>query len=61
MPTPPSPEPLFRTTLNLYLTDAEFLKRRYGLGWTTTVRELIREHVKILRALTAESKIKRKI
>lgn len=45
MPRAPSSEPLQRTDLNLYAADIDFLKRTYGQGWTTYIRELVRKDV----------------
>ncbi len=50
-------EDLTRTNINLYTSDIEFLKLHLGYGWTTQVRELIREYV---TALETEIKVKPK-
>jgi hypothetical protein len=52
-----APEDLTRTHINLYTSDIEFLKLHMGYGWTTQVRELIREYV---TALKTEIKVKPK-
>ena len=44
-----APEELTRTNINLYSNDIEYLKLHMGYGWTTQVRELIREYVTALR------------
>ena len=44
-----APEDLTRTNINLFTSDIEFLKLHLGYGWTTQVRELIREYVTALR------------
>lgn len=38
-------EPLRKVTLNLFDQDVDWLKDRYGYGYTETVRGLIRKHV----------------
>ena len=45
-----APEPITRLNINLYTTDIEYLKLHLGHGWTTQVRELIREYTLALRA-----------
>ena len=50
-----APEDLTRTNINIYTADIEFLKLHIGFGWTTQVRELIREYV---TALQTEIKVK---
>ena len=52
-----APEDLTRTNINLYAEDIEFLKLHMGYGWTTQVRELIREYV---TAFKTEIKVKPK-
>ena len=42
---PRSPEPLRRTTLNLFEEDCRLMERRYGHGWSERVRDLVRNHV----------------
>tara|TARA_R110000868_G_C10500476_1_gene731118 strand:+ start:406 stop:603 length:198 start_codon:yes stop_codon:yes gene_type:complete len=39
-----------RTNLHLHRTDYEFLLARYGRGWTTVVRDIIRREVAWKRA-----------
>lgn len=34
-----------RTNLNLYPADVDFLRSRYGTGWTVKLREIIHDHV----------------
>jgi len=44
MPVRPG-EPLTKVTLNLYTEDVEELNVHLGHGWSTTVRELVHEHL----------------
>ena len=52
MPQPPAEEPLVKVTLNLNAADCEFLKRVFGHGWSTEVRNLVREWVNSVRRLS---------
>ena len=45
----PSDEPLHKTLINLYKTDVDYMKKKWGQGWSTIVRELIRSHIKALK------------
>lgn len=36
---------LHRTNINLYTADVEWLRARYGFGWTERVREIVRAHI----------------
>lgn len=45
MPTPLD-EPLYQTSVKLFASDVEWLKRTHGNGWTEVVRDLVREHKK---------------
>jgi hypothetical protein len=38
-------EPLAKVTLNLYAEDLTWMRRNYGIGWSTKVRELLREFI----------------
>ena len=49
MPQPPAEEPLTKVTLNLFTADLDYIKRTYGQGWSTLLRELIREAVNARR------------
>lgn len=44
MPTPQLEEPIQKVTLNLFTRDVEQFKRRYGQGWTSQVREVVRRN-----------------
>ena len=46
MPTPPLPEPGKKVTLLLYEKDVVEMKRRWGQGWTTQLREVLHEFLK---------------
>lgn len=46
MPTPSLDEPTKKITLNIYLSDYKAMIGIHGAGWSTRIRELIREHVK---------------
>lgn len=56
MPTPPSPEPITRCTVNLYTSDAKALKARYGLGWSGKVRALVRDYLRMVEEETKRFK-----
>ena len=43
-------EDLTRTQINLYTSDIEFLRIKLGFGWTTQIRELVREYTLSLQA-----------
>lgn len=47
-------EELRKTTLNLYATDVEFFKERFGEGWSTEVRRIMRREVDLLVARDQE-------
>lgn len=38
-------EPLHRIAVNLYRTDVEAMRKLYGTGWSSKVRELVRRHL----------------
>jgi hypothetical protein len=40
-----SDDPLRRVTLNLYEADCVILERIYGYGWTTYIRDLVKQTV----------------
>jgi hypothetical protein len=40
-----SDDPLRRVTLNLYEADCIVLERIYGHGWTTHIRDLVKQRV----------------
>jgi hypothetical protein len=42
--------PIYRTTVWLYLRDVEDLERIYGRGWSSQVREIIHRHLRERRA-----------
>lgn len=42
-------DPLRKVTLNLYEADVIILEQTYGLGWSTHVRDLVRDHAYNLR------------
>lgn len=44
-------EELRKTTLNLYATDVEFFKERFGEGWSTEVRRIMRREVQGYQAV----------
>lgn len=46
MPTPPLDEPIHKVTLNLWESDYRAMIQSYGPGWSSRIRELVREHVK---------------
>ena len=48
MPTPTLDEPITKVTLNLWSSDHAELKRIYGDGWSSRVREIIRKHLRQL-------------
>jgi len=48
MPTQLSEEPLTITTVKLYQRDVDFLKARYGYGWSGKVRSLVRIYIREL-------------
>ena len=43
-------EDLTRTQINLYTSDIEYLRLKLGFGWTTQIRELVREYTLSLQA-----------
>lgn len=43
MPNPGSEEPLTKVTLNLFSKDLEQLRVKEGYGWSTWVRNLVRQ------------------
>ena len=49
MPTPPLEEPTTKITINVFTADLEALKRSHGPGWSTIIRELLRNHAYSLR------------
>ena len=51
MPYPAASEPLERVTLNLFASDVEWLKRKFGRGWTDTIRRELRAYVEIEQEL----------
>lgn len=51
MPTPTLEEPITKITLNLFTTDYKELKKVYGAGWSTRVREVVRNHLRIRRGI----------
>jgi uncharacterized protein (DUF4415 family) len=46
MPNPPSDEPLTKVTLNLFTRDLQRLQRQEGHGWSTKVRQLVRDYLR---------------
>lgn len=43
-------DPLQKITLNLYLSDVDWLKKRFGWGYSEKIRDLVREyHKSIIR------------
>ena len=42
-------EDLTRTQINLYTSDIEYLRLKLGFGWTTQIRELVREYTLALK------------
>jgi hypothetical protein len=46
---PRSDEPLRRVTLNLGEVDCKIMEDRYGHGWTTVIRDLVRQHCQLER------------
>lgn len=51
MPTPPLEEPTTKITLNVFTSDYEELKARFGHGWSAQVRMVIRDHLRIRRGV----------
>ena len=51
MPTPPLEEPTTKITLNIFTSDYEELKARFGHGWSAQVRMVIRDHLRIRRGV----------
>ena len=51
MPTPPLEEPTTKITLNIFSSDYEELKTRFGHGWSAQVRMVIRDHLRIRRGV----------
>ena len=49
MPQPPAEEPQTKITLNLFTSDVDYLKRTIGHGYTSVIREIIREAVNARR------------
>jgi hypothetical protein len=43
-------EPLTKVTLNLFTSDVEELKKTSGYGYTTKIRELVRQYCKTSRS-----------
>lgn len=37
---------LHRTNINLYEDDVEYLRRIFGTGWTTKVRDIVHNYVR---------------
>ena len=42
---------LHRTNINLYATDVEWLRKKYGYGWTEKVREIIHDWTRVRKAM----------
>lgn len=40
-------EPLTKVTLNLYTKDVKWFKRRYKIGYTEQIREILRRHINV--------------
>ena len=55
MPTPTLDEPTTKITVNIFTTDYKELKRIYGQGWSTRLREMVRDHLRIRRGVAAVS------
>jgi hypothetical protein len=51
MPTPTLDEPTTKITLNIYTADYKEVKRIYGQGWSTRLREMVRDHLRIRRGV----------
>lgn len=51
MPNPGSEEPLTKVTLNLFTKDLEELRTREGHGWSTWVRNLVRQKLRSFTSL----------
>ena len=51
MPTPPLDEPTTKISLNIFTSDYEELKAKFGDGWTGQVRMVIRDHLRIRRGV----------
>jgi hypothetical protein len=51
MPTPPLEEPTTKVTINIWSSDYEELKARFGHGWSAQVRMVIRDHLRIRRGV----------
>lgn len=51
-----APEELTRTQINLYTSDVEYLKLKLGFGWTSQIRELVREYTLSLKSVLKEPK-----
>lgn len=43
----PLDKPIHRTNINLFAEDVEEMKKMYGVGWTTRVRDMVHAHVKM--------------
>lgn len=49
-----SAEPLRKITLDVFLSDHDFLKRAHGFGVAKVIRDLIRSHVRNIRGAPDE-------
>jgi hypothetical protein len=47
MPYPAADEPLTKITLNLYSSDVEWLKKRFGREWAEVVRREVRAYIRV--------------
>ena len=48
---------LVKTTLNLFEDDVEFFKQRFGYGWSTDLRRIMRREVQTLKKVDEVSRI----
>lgn len=44
MPNPGASEPLTKITINLFTSDLDQFRKRYGHGWSEQIRELVRRN-----------------
>jgi hypothetical protein len=42
-----------RTNINLFMSDVEWLEKKWGRGWTEAVRDIVHKHIQEKQAVAA--------